>query len=160
MLEVQGATVTMKGNNQMSNLELLQKGMKAWENNDADTLAPIVADDFVMTGPTPQPLGKAEFIGFMHVLLEAMPDFAFNVSRYEENGDTIVAYSHITGTHTGTLALPGLPPIPATGKKIALPEEVQTYTIKNGKLQSLVTDARPDAGVTGMLSQLGVLLPQ
>lgn len=144
----------------MSNLELVQTGMKAWESNDVDTLSPLVAEDFVMTGPAPQPLGKAEFIGFMHVLLAAFPDFAFNVSRFEENGDTIIAHSHITGIHTGTLALPGLPPIQASGRKIALPEEVQTYTVKNAKLQSLVTDARPDAGVPGILAQLGVPLPQ
>jgi predicted ester cyclase len=144
----------------MSNTEFVQAGMKAWEANDADTLSPLVAEDFTMTGPTPQPLGKAEFIGFMHILLAAFPDFAFNVSHYEENGETVVALSHITGTHTGTLALPGLPPIPATGKKVALPQEVQTYTVRNGKLQSLVTDARPDAGVPGILSQLGIVLPQ
>lgn len=144
----------------MSNIDFVQAGMKAWEANDADALTPMVAEDFTMTGPTPQPLGKAEFIGFMHILLAALPDFAFNVSRFEENGDTVVAYSHIKGTHKGTLALPGLPPIPATGKKVALPEEVQTYTVRNGKLQSLVTDARPDAGVAGLLSQLGVPLPQ
>jgi predicted ester cyclase len=144
----------------MTNTELVKTGMKAWEANDADTLSPLVAEDFVMTGPTPQPLGKADFIGFMHILLAALPDFAFNVSRFEENGDTVIAYSHITGTHKGTLALPGLPPILATGKTIALPEEVQTYTVKNGKLQSLVTDSRPDAGVAGMLAQLGVALPQ
>ncbi len=144
----------------MSNTELVQSGMKAWENNNADALAPLVAEDFVMIGPAPQPLGKADFIGFMHVLLGAFPDFAFNVSRFEENDDTVTAYSHITGTHTGTLALPGAPAIPPTGKKVALPQEVQTYTIKNGKLQSLVTDARPDAGVTGILMQLGVVIPQ
>ncbi len=144
----------------MTNTELVQTGMKAWENNDADTLSPLVAEDFVMTGPTPQPLGKADFIGFMHILLAALPDFAFNVSRFEENGDTVVAYSHITGTHKGTLAIPGLPPIPATGKKVELPQEVQTYTVKNGKLHSLATDARPDAGVAGILAQLGVALPQ
>ena len=144
----------------MTNKELVQAGMKAWENNDADTLAPLVAEDFVMTGPAPQPLGKADFIGFMHVLLTALPDFAFNISRFEENGDTVVAYSHITGTHKGTLAVPGLPPIPATGKKIVLPQEEHTYIVKNGKLHSLVTDARPDAGVMGLLAQLGVALPQ
>ena len=144
----------------MSNTEIVQAGMKAWEANNAASLSPLVAEDFTMTGPTPQPLGKAEFIGFMHVLLTAMPDFAFNISRFEESGDTVIAYSHITGTHTGTLALPGMPPIAATSKKVALPQEVQTYTLKHGKLQSLVTDARPDAGVPGMLAQLGVLLPQ
>src|SRR5579872_975070 len=144
----------------MSNIELVQTGMRAWEANDADTLSSLVAEDFVMTGPTPQPLDKAAFIGFMHILLAAFPDFAFNVSSFEENGDTVIAYSHITGTHSGTLALPGFPPIPATGQKVALPQEVQAYTVKNGKLQSLNTDARPDAGIPGILSQLGVSLPQ
>ena len=144
----------------MTNTELVRTGMKAWEANDADTLSPLVAEDFVMTGPTPQPLGKADFIGFMHILLAALPDFAFNISLFEENGDTVVAYSHITGTHKGTLALPGLPPIPATGKQIALPEEVQTYTVKNGRLHSLATDARADAGVAGILAQLGVAVPR
>jgi predicted ester cyclase len=144
----------------MSNRELVQTGMKAWEANDEATLAPLVADDFVMTGPTPQPLGKAEFIGFMHIILTAFPDFAFNVSHSEGNGDTVIIYTHITGTHRGPLALPGMPVIPATGKKIVLPQEEQTYIVKNGQIHSLATDARPDAGIPGMLMQLGVALPQ
>lgn len=78
----------------------------------------------------------------------------------EENGDNVIVHSHITGTHTGPLALPGMPTIPATGKRIALPREEQTYIVKSGQLHSLVTDARPDAGVPGMLMQLGVALPQ
>ena len=143
----------------MSNVEFVQKGMKAWEANNAETLSSLIAEDFTMSGPTPQPLNKAEFIGFMHVLLAAFPDFAFNVSHFEDHGDTVIAHSHITGTHTGTLTLPGLPPVAATGKKVALPEEVQIYTVRQEKLQSLVTDARPDAGVAGILSQLGILLP-
>ena len=72
----------------------------------------------------------------------------------------MIAKAHITATHTGVLSLPGMPPIPATGKKVALPEEVQTYTVKNGKLVALSTDGRPDAGIPGMLAQLGFPLPQ
>lgn len=143
----------------MSNADLVKTGMKAWEANDEQTLSPLLADDFVLSGPVPQPLGKQEFIGFMHVMLTAMPDFAFNVSSFEEDGDKVIARSHITGTQTGILALPGLPPIEPTGKKVVIPEEVQVYTIKDGKLQSLTTDARPEAGVPAILAQLGVALP-
>jgi len=96
----------------------------------------------------------------MQILHAGTPDFAFNVSSYEEHDESVIAKAHITATHTGTLALPGLPPIPATGKKVALPEEVQTYTVKNGKLASLTTDAKPDAGIPGMLAQLGFPAPQ
>jgi hypothetical protein len=88
-----------------------------------------------------------------------MPDFTFNVSSYEEHNGTVIVKSHITATHTDVLALPGVPPIPTTSKKFALPEEVQTYAVKNGKLVALSTDARSDAGIPGMLAQLCVPLP-
>ena len=143
----------------MNNVDLVKTGLTAWEHGDEATLAPLVADDFSLTGPVPQPVGKAEFLGLMHALHAAMPDFSFNASSFEEHGDTVIAHTRITATHTGTLHLPGFPPIPATGKKVSLPDELNTYTIKNGKVHTLVTDARPDAGIAGMLSQLGVPLP-
>ena len=143
----------------MSNVDIVKKGMKAWESVDEATLSTLIADDFQMTGPVPQPVSKQEFIGLMHVIHAGMPDFAFNVSSYEEDGDTVIARSRITATHTGTLALPGMPPIPATGKSVSLPEEIQTYTLKDGKVHLLTTDGKPDAGIPGMLMQLGVLPP-
>lgn len=142
----------------MNNVEIVKTGLRAWETNDEATLSPLVAEDFQLSGPVPQPLGKQEFLGLMHIIHAAMPDFAFNISSFEENGDTVIARSHITGTHTGLLALPGLPPLPATGKKVKLPEEVQTYTLKDGRLHQLSTDGKPDAGIPGMLAQLGVPL--
>lgn len=143
----------------MSNADIVKKGLKAWEWDDAATLDALVADDFSLTGPVPMPVGKQEFIGLMHILHVAMPDFAFNISSFEENGDTVIAKSRITGTHSGTLALPGMPPIPATGRRVSLPEEVQTYTLKDGKLQALATDGRPDTGIPGILAQLGIPMP-
>lgn len=53
-----------------------------------------------------------------------------------------------------------MPPIAATGKKIALPEEKHEYTLKDGKLQRLVVDIPPDGGIPGMLAQIGVAVPQ
>lgn len=143
----------------MSNIDIMKKGLHAWETADEAILSPLVADDFQLSGPVPQPVGKAEFVGLMYVIHAGLPDFAFNAYDFEENGDTVTVKSRITGTHTGTLALPGLPPIPATGKKVDLPVEIQTATFKDGKLHRLTTDARPDAGIPGMLAQLGVPLP-
>ncbi|HET8842854.1 MAG TPA: ester cyclase [Ktedonobacteraceae bacterium] len=144
----------------MNNMDIIKTGLKAWEMNDEATLSPLVANDFQLSGPVPQPLGKQEFLGLMHIMHASMPDFAFNISSFEENGDTIIAKSHITGTHTGTLELPGLPPFPATNIKVSLPEEIQIYTLRNGQISQLTTDGRPDAGIPGMLAQLGVALPQ
>ena len=144
----------------MSATTIVQTGMKAWENRDEDTLASLIADDFVMTGATPQALNKEAFVGLMHATLTAMPDWAFNVSSYAEEGNTVIVKSHITGTQTGPLELPGMPPIPATGIKVALPEETQTYIVRDGKLASLHVEDVPGGGIPGMLSQLGVALPQ
>ena len=102
----------------MNNTEIVKTVLKAWESNDVQTLTELVADDFVLSGPTPQPLGKQEFIGLMQILHGGMSDFAFNVSSYEEHGDDVIAKAHINATHTGVLALPGIPPIPATGKRL------------------------------------------
>ena len=143
----------------MNNIDIVKTGLKAWEMNDEATLSQLVADDFQLSGPVPQPLGKQEFLGLMHILHASMPDFAFNISSFEEAGDTVIARSYITGTHTGTLTLPGMPPLPATNKKVSLPEEVQTYSLKNGQLHRLTTDGRPGGGIPGMLAQLGVSLP-
>ncbi|HEX3640378.1 MAG TPA: ester cyclase [Ktedonobacteraceae bacterium] len=143
----------------MSNTDIVKAGLKAWESNDEQTITALVAGDFKLTGPVPQPVGKQEFIQLMHVIHTALPDFAFNISSYEEHGDTVIAKSHITGTHTGILALPGLPPIPPTGKKVSLPQEVQTLTLKDGKLHILTTDAAPGTGIPGLLAQIGVEVP-
>lgn len=143
----------------MSNTDIARAGLSAWEAGDAATLSSLVADDFVLSGPVPQPLGKQEFLGLMQSLHVAMPDFAFNVSSFEENGDTVIAKTHITGTHTGVLNLPGIPPIPPTGIRTRMPEEVQTQKFRDGKMVSLTTNAPPGAGIPGMLAQLGVTIP-
>jgi len=143
----------------MSNIDTVKEGLRAWEKNDAATMNSLIADSFVLSGPVPQPLGKQEFIGFMHAILAALPDFKFNETGFEEHGDKVVIKSRISGTQTGTLALPGMPPVPATGKKVALPEERQEYTLSGGKLVKLVVDEVPGGGVPGMLAQLGVQLP-
>lgn len=140
----------------MSNLDLARKGLRAWEANDVATVTSLIADDFTLSGAVPQPLGKAEFLGFMHAMLAAFPDFKFNETLTEEGADTVICTQHTTGTHTGTLALPGMPPVPATGKKVALPEEKQVFTFRDGKFVKAHSDPVPGGGVMGMLAQLGV----
>src|SRR5882757_6416374 len=80
----------------MSNTDIVKAGLTAWEKDDTATLSALVEDDFSLTGPVPQPLGKQDFLGLMHVLHEAMPDFAFNISSFEEAGDRVIARSHIS----------------------------------------------------------------
>ena len=143
----------------MSNLDLARKALHASEAGDVGTLDGLVADGFQFLGVTPQPLGKAEFLGFMQSLHTAFPDFKFNETSASESGDTATIKHQISGTHTGTFNVPGLPPIPATGKKFLLPEETSVFTFVGGKSTKYLAEPAPNGGLMGILSQLGVEMP-
>ena len=145
----------------MSATDIVKEGLAATEAGDYAKLENLVADDFSMAGPIPMPVGKREFIGLMMAMHQAMPDWSFNAGEFKENGDQVTVPFQITGTHTGELQLPlpGMPPIPASGKKVALPSEPSTFTVKNSKLVKLEVSDVPGGGVMGILSQLGVSIP-
>lgn len=145
----------------MSALDIVKEGLAAVEAGDFKKVDSMIADDMVLAGPVPQPLGKREFIGLQSALMRALPDWKFNATDFKETGDQVSATVQITGTHTGELELPmpGMPKIPPTGKKVALPREPITFTVKSGKLSRIETGNTPGGGVSGVLSQLGVQMP-
>ena len=122
----------------------------------------LLADDMVFAGPVPEPLGKREFVGVQMAMLAAMPDWKFNAAGYKENGDVVTVDLQISGTQTGELSLPmpGIPKLPASGKKVSLSKEPSTFTVKNGRISRLDVASTPGGGVMGVLSQLGVKMPQ
>jgi hypothetical protein len=143
----------------MSNLDLARKALHASETGDLATMSGLVTDDFQFLGVTPQALGKQEFLGFIESLHTAFPDFKFNETTSSESGEAVTIKHKITGTHTGTFNVPGMPPIPATGKKFALPEETSHFTFKGGKVVKYLAEPAPDGGLPGILKQLGVEMP-
>src|SRR5262245_21242613 len=112
----------------MGNLDLARKALQATEAGDMATITSLVTDDLQFLGVTPQALGKQEFLGFIQSLHDAFPDFKFNETSASESGDTATIKHKISGTHTGTFNVPGMPPIPATGQKIQLPVETSVFT--------------------------------
>ncbi len=145
----------------MSAIDFIKEGLAAIEAGDFKKLDGMLADDYVMTGPVPQPVSKKEFIGLQSALHTAIPDWKFNPSDFKEDGDKVTVNFQITGTQTGELSLPmpGLPKIPPSGKKVSLPKEQSTFTVKNGKLARLEVSSTPNGGLNGILSQLGVKMP-
>jgi predicted ester cyclase len=147
--------------NIMSAMDIVKEGLAATEAGDFGKLESLIADDFSMSGPVPMPVGKREFVGLMMAMLKAMPDWKFNPKDFKENGDQVTVMLGITGTQTGELQLPmpGMPAIPASGKKVSMPAEPSTFTVKNGKLAKLEVANIEGGGVMGILSQLGVNMP-
>ncbi len=145
----------------MSALDVVKGGFAALESKDWKKFEGYVADDFVFSGATPQPVGKKEFVGLQMALQAAMPDWNFNPSGFKENGDKVTVDMRITGTQTGELSLPmpGFPNVPATNKKISLPNQPGTFTVKGDKLAALEIKDVPGGGLLGILAQLGVKMP-
>jgi hypothetical protein len=144
----------------MSNIDIVKRGMQAFSTGDVATLDQMVADDFVFIGGAPQPLGKAEFLGLCQANHAAFSDFDFHASNFAENGDVVTLNTAVTATHTGPLAIiPGVPAVPATGKRIQLPEDRQTATIRGGKLARLEIASPPGGGIPAAYAQVGAPLP-
>ena len=145
----------------MSNIDIFKSGLAAFEARDMKKVDGLIADDFQLSGPMPQPIGKREFVSLQSALVDAMPDWKFNVSDVKEEGDKVTAKVHNSGTQTASLSLPalGIQSFAATGKHVQLPYEQLTVTIKNGKLTRLESDNAKGAGVSGVLAQLGAPMP-
>ena len=145
----------------MSAIDIVKEGLAATEAGDFKKLDSMIAEDMVFAGPVPVPVGKREFMGLQMALHAAMPDWKFNATDMKENGDQVTMMVQITGTQTGELSLPmpGFPKVPPSGKKVSLPKEPSTFTVKNGKLTRIDAPASPNGGVPGILMQLGVPMP-
>lgn len=117
-------------------------------------VARYLTDDFVFSGVTPQPIGKQEFIAAQRQWAAGVPDWHVTFENPRTEGNTVQATSSITGTHTNTLALPGQPSLPATGRHVQT-KDAATATIRGDQIASLtITPGSP-----GILEQLGLPMP-
>jgi len=142
----------------MSAIDIVKAALAAVEAGDFKKADGMIADDMVFAGPVPEPLGKREFLGVQMAMLTAMPNWKFNPTDFKENGDVVTSNLQVTGTQTGELSLPmpGMPKLPPSGKKVSLPKEPSSFTVKNGKLSRLDVTPTARGGVMGVLAQLGV----
>lgn len=147
----------------MSNTEKAKAFLNVLGRGDAEAAASYLTDDCVVTGPTPEPIGKHEFLGLHSRLAQAFPDWNFNLSEATEEGDKVIMTIAITGTHTGVLDLtPTGMPIPViqpTGKKVQAAEEHPVLTVRNGKFSNLYLPVVPGGGLMSILAQVGASIP-
>jgi predicted ester cyclase len=145
----------------MSGIDTVKAALAAAEAGDFAKVSAMITEDMQFAGPVPSPVGKKEFIGIQSAMIAGIPDWKFNAADFKEDGDKVKATLQITGTQTKELRppIPGVQPIPASGKHVSLPKEPATFTIRDGKISRLETAGTPGAGVMGVLAQLGVPVP-
>jgi hypothetical protein len=150
-----------QGENHMNAQQITQQVLKAIEDQDWARAQSMLADDFTFSGAVPQPINRAAWLGVHRALANAMPDLRFNYSATGGDDGTAEGTVSVSGTNTGELALPlpGVPKVPATGKKIANPKERVWVKARGDKLINYQVEQVPDGGVPGILKQMGVSLP-
>lgn len=146
----------------MNAQQITEKVLKAIEDQDWNAALGLLTDDFRFSGAVPQPITAQEWLGVHRALAKAMPDLRFNGKIDHGDNSTAEGTVSLTGTNTGQfdVPIPGIPSVPATGKRLAMPKEPFKVTVRGDKLSSYQVTPVPDGGLPGILKQMGVTVPQ
>ncbi len=144
-----------------TNTDIVRNFMNTLETNDLDNTSSYLADNFIFSGWTPDPLNKADFLGLISGLKEGIPGLIFNLHNVQEHDAEISGTIKVTGYQTDSFILPmlGTPPIPQTANSISMPAEDVAYRLDHGQIINFTVQHVTGGGVHGLIRQLGIDLP-
>jgi hypothetical protein len=118
----------------------------------------VTADAMASGGVLPKEIPVMESLKVTAGLLTAFPDFRIDIQKLTVDGDKAWVKVRWSGTQTGALSLPGMQPIPATKKKVAV-EDAYVVTVKGDKVSHFEIQSPSDGGIPAAIAQLGVKVP-
>jgi predicted ester cyclase len=139
--------------------QLIRESLAAFNARDENKAYTNFADDLVVNGFMPQPIGLEEFKALNAANLAAFPDWHFDIKQIQTQGNKATATVQVGGTQNGPINLPGMPPIPASGKKVSVPDKFICTVGADSKLHQMDFDSPPGGGFAGVLKQLGIQIP-
>jgi predicted ester cyclase len=129
--------------------------------NDLDKVQSMLTPDAVVDGGVlPQPMPAMEAFRIVNGLNTALPDLKFDVQRVSVNGNQATVNILWSGTQTRTFTppMPGMMPIPATGKPVSV-KDTFILTIQGDKVSHMTVDSPSDGGIPAALAQMGAKPP-
>jgi predicted ester cyclase len=129
--------------------------MEGLKKHDVDGIGETVSDDLAFVTPT-KTLTKDQFLQMLRALYGGFPDWHYQNDPPELRDDMIAVKWRQGGTHTGTFALPGIEPVPATGRWVQIPEHYFFYTVLGGRIVEIRPERVPGGAPGGILEQIGV----
>ena len=109
---------------------------------NADKLKGMSTPDAMASGGVlPQPIPMAEALKVTAGLFTAFPDLKFDIQQLTVNGNRASVKVQWSGTNTGPLSLPipGMQPIPPTGKKVSV-KDAYAVTVTGDKVSHFEVD--------------------
>lgn len=128
--------------------------------NVAKVKGMVTADAMASGGVLPQPMPIMETMNIISGLSAALPDLKFDIKEVTVKGNEATVKAVWNGTQTGALNLgmPGMPSLPATGKKVSV-KDTYVVTVQGEKVSHMRVDSPADGGIPAMMAQLGVKMP-
>jgi len=135
--------------------------MDAIQMGNFEKAKSYLTNDFEFSGPVPQPISGAEWIGLSANLKAAFPDLNYQFKIVSVDGNTANITAQLKGTHKGDLDLTAMHMgvIPATWKSFNAALEHGKVRVRDGKITSLMNEPTEGAGLMAILHQLGVKVP-
>jgi len=130
--------------------QLFREFIAAFESGDVDAIKasvdPSIVDHTLPPGATP---GIQGLLNAVTAYQEGLPDLRISLDKIVSDGDCVVGYGRISGTHTGSFF--GLPP---TGRTATF-GYIDIYRIHTGR----IVEAWHIEDITGLMRQLTTPTP-
>ena len=135
--------------------ELDDRGMKSWDDHDADAFLSLLADDFTWHDWTlPEPMRDKEAARqYFQGWVTAFPDMKVNTRSRVVGDDAVAAEIEFTGTNTGPMVMGGNE-VPPTNKAI-VGRGSYIARVSGGR----IVEFRSHPDIAGMMMQLGFMPP-
>lgn len=144
----------------MQPIQIVTEVLNAIDAHDLRKASARTAENVVVIDPTlPRALDKATFFSQMDAILKAFPDWKYDLESLDADGKRVTVSVTALATNTAPLRLPGMPTIPATGKRVSVPDRF-VFTVENDRVTELKIDSPSNGGAAAMLAQLGVQMPR
>jgi predicted ester cyclase len=128
------------------------------KTHDVEKIGRAVADDLAFVSPG-RTLTKDQFLAMLRSIYAGFPNWHYECDAPEFRQEVIAVKFRQGGSHTGTFALPGLPPIAPTGKIIKIPEHYFFYKLRGAHIIEIRPEPVAGGAPRGILEQLGVTAP-
>ena len=139
----------------------VQTLMDAVQKGDFEKAKSLLSPDFKFSGPVPEPINGEAWLGMSKSLKKAFPDLQYHFKVEGATGDIVNVTAKLQGTQRGDFDLTNMHMgvIPATNKSFATAQEHGKVTVKGDKVTAWANNSTEGAGLTAILSQLGVKVP-
>jgi predicted ester cyclase len=153
--------LSRKGKNIMNKRETVQALMDSVQKGEFELAKSMLADDFQFSGPVPEPINKEAWLEMSINLKAAFPDLDYHFKMIGTDGDVVRSTTQMSGTQTGALNLVNMKMgmTPVTNKTVSIKMAKTKITVKEDKITLWAVEPTDGAGLTAILSQLGVAKP-